>query len=809
MHKKYLCIHGHFYQPPRENPWLNAIEQQPSAAPYHDWNERINSDCYLPNAAARVLDNQGLVRSIVNNYRHISFNFGPTLLSWLEEHGQRTYAAILEADSDSRQRLGYGNAIAQVYNHIIMPLATRRDKEVQVAWGISDFVMRFGRQPEGMWLAETAVDMETLEVLAAAGIRFTILAPGQAAAFREADSDTWHSTDAGRGIDPTRPYYCKLASGEEINIFFYDGPLSHAIAFEKLLENGDRFYNRILNAYAAERQWSQLLHLATDGESYGHHFQNGEMALAYCLNLAEKDAGIEVVNYATYLHNHPALTEVRIVENSAWSCAHGVGRWQEDCGCNAGSIANANQRWRKPLRNAFDILRDATDDYLQSEGDTLFVDTNAAVDAYADYFLRADKSTIKEDFDKRLLRPGLSEDLIVRAYKLLEMKRFAMLIYTSCAWFFDDISGIEPVQILKYAARLIHLGKINSMPLPENRFLDILNLAISNIEEHGTGRDIYFKKVATERYSLAKVAAHVAVEKLLWQEQSPATLHGYPIAFTYTKQSSFNQLQLTAGRVDISCPISLKVFAYEYCALHLSGLDINIFIKSGDGGQVFTNFVHKAMQKFEEKSLADVITFLPQYFDHRNFSLADLFPDDRNRVITHINRDTQSRMGRMILDFFGENKKLFIQLSSNNFPLPLPYRMTIDFAMEHYFNKHFRKLLKEDLENESELVVNLTDQSQQMLQADVKLTQGQVNERYLPGLGQLLDRLFAGDMSSEGYLRVLLAIDQLADTIDWWTIQDQLLSNLGKAKLTPAQVDASFLQICHHLHIRAEDFINA
>jgi alpha-amylase/alpha-mannosidase (GH57 family) len=347
MHKKYLCIHGHFYQPPRENPWLNAIEQQPSAAPYHDWNERINSDCYLPNAAARVLDNQGLVRSIVNNYRHISFNFGPTLLSWLEEHGQRTYAAILEADSDSRQRLGYGNAIAQVYNHIIMPLATRRDKEVQVAWGISDFVMRFGRQPEGMWLAETAVDMETLEVLAAAGIRFTILAPGQAAAFREADSDTWHSTDAGRGIDPTRPYFCKLASGEEINIFFYDGPLSHAIAFEKLLENGDRFYNRILNAYAAERQWSQLLHLATDGESYGHHFQNGEMALAYCLNLAEKDAGIEVVNYATYLHNHPALTEVRIVENSAWSCAHGVGRWQEDCGCNAGSIANANQRWRK------------------------------------------------------------------------------------------------------------------------------------------------------------------------------------------------------------------------------------------------------------------------------------------------------------------------------------------------------------------------------------------------------------------------------------------------------------------------------
>ncbi|MBQ6001497.1 MAG: glycoside hydrolase, partial [Synergistaceae bacterium] len=289
---RYICIHGHFYQPPRENPWLETVELQESAAPWHDWNARISAECYSRNAASRILNEQGYIRRICNNYSRISFNIGPTLLTWLEENDPLCYSAILEADRKGSKRFsGHGPAMAQVYNHIIMPLASRRDKETQVKWGIEDFKKRFGRMPEGMWLAECAVDTESLEVLAENGIAFTILSPYQAQSVRVIGWGGWQDVTGGR-VDTRCAYTCKLPSGREIAIFFYDGVLSQRVAFEGLLDDGGVFAHELETVNQAYGK-PILCNIATDGESYGHHHAHGDMALAYCLERLEQASGAQ------------------------------------------------------------------------------------------------------------------------------------------------------------------------------------------------------------------------------------------------------------------------------------------------------------------------------------------------------------------------------------------------------------------------------------------------------------------------------------------------------------------------------------
>ncbi|MEJ7607720.1 MAG: hypothetical protein WKF37_15960 [Bryobacteraceae bacterium] len=341
---RYLCVHGHFYQPPRENPWLEAIELQDSAYPYHDWNERITAECYAPNAATRILDSDGRIDQIVNNYSRINFNFGPTLLAWAKDKAPGLHQMIVDADVQSRTEFsGHGSAIAQAYNHMIMPLSNRRDKFTQVHWGIEDFRFRFGREPEGMWLPETAVDVETLDIMAELGLKFTILAQHQAHLVRRIDAKEWVDVTGGR-IDPTRAYDCRLQSGRTIAIFFYDGPISRAVAFERLLDNGVVFGQRLVSGYSSGRDWPELAHIATDGESYGHHHRYGEMALAYALNHIESEQQARITNYGEYLASHPPTHEVEIYENTAWSCAHGVGRWNSDCSCNTGGSGDWNQQ---------------------------------------------------------------------------------------------------------------------------------------------------------------------------------------------------------------------------------------------------------------------------------------------------------------------------------------------------------------------------------------------------------------------------------------------------------------------------------
>lgn len=806
MKKNYLCIHGHFYQPPRENPWLNTIARQDSASPFHDWNEKINHDCYLPNAFARVLDNKGQIRGIVNNYKYISFNFGPTLLSWLETHEPQAYAGILEADRFSVKNLGHGNAIAQVYNHIIMPLATTRDKEIQVKWGIADFEHRFGRKPEGMWLAETAVDVETLEILAENNIHFTILAPDQAAAYREMDAD-WLEIENGNGLDPSRPYKCPLPSGKSISIFYYDGPLSHAIAFEKLLVNGDLFYGRIKQIFDNNREWPQIVSLATDGESYGHHFLHGEMALAYCLRLAQEDEDIEIINYATYLEKFPIHAETRIKENSSWSCVHGVGRWKEDCGCNTGSHGDWNQKWRGPLREAFDLLRDETDKYLQDEGKRLFQDPDLVVNNYISLVLNRHTPRLHDQFSEKYLIPNLSPEHRESAFLLLEMKYMSMLTYTSCAWFFDDINGLEPVQIMKYAARLIDLGFINNMPLSENKFISILREARSNDSEAGSGSDIYQNTVLPEKFSLRKISAHLAVHKLLWPDYSKNDIHSYLFDSDFFKTSTFNQLTLAAGKVRITCPVTQKKFPFEYVSMHLSGLDINIYSKYGDHGKHFDQMVNNTFEIFENKSLTDLIRYLPEYFGDSYYNINDLFVDDKHQVIEYINKGSLIRLKRIILDYFDENKKLFIQLNNAKYPLPPSYKLIIENAMDYNLSHFISQMIDGDSREDGEVAYKIIEQIILMQQSGIVLTEAQINNNFLPKMLLILERVLDDySISPKNYFSILREFGKIVPKIDWWLLQNRLLNYLQDDPDPNLIIDEDLVKICEYLKIRISDF---
>ena len=473
---KFICIHGHFYQPPRENPWLEAITYQESAYPFHDWNERINAECYAPNTRARILDEKGVVIERVNNYSKISFDFGPTLLSWMEFKAPDTYQAVLEADKISRETFsGHGSAMAQCYSHMIMPLADSKDKYTQVYWGIRDFEFRFKRLPEGMWLPETAVDLETLQIMADLGIRFTVLAPHQAGRL----------LDHGE-LDINQPYSVRLGAGRSINVFFYNGALSQSLAFENILQDGKCFAEKLMQTDNTDGP--QLLSVATDGETYGHHHKFGDMALAFALKYIDDQVDARLTNFAEYLEKFPPQEEIEIIEKTSWSCAHGVGRWSSNCGCETGGRPEWNQGWRGPLRKALDWFQCRADSIFVEVGKGLFKDPWEARNRYIDIRInRYDRDT----FLAEQCQNSLDESRKVVVLKLLELQSNAMLMYTSCGWFFNDISGIETEQILLYAGKAIQLAEEISGEVLEPHFLELLELAESNVLEKGNGSQIY------------------------------------------------------------------------------------------------------------------------------------------------------------------------------------------------------------------------------------------------------------------------------------------------------------------------------
>ena len=678
--ERYVCIHCHFYQPPRENPWLEAVELQDSASPYHDWNERVTAECYLPNGAARILDAQSKIAKIVNNYSRISFNFGPTLLSWLEKNAPHAYEQILAADRQSQQIFsGHGSALAQAYNHIIQPLANSRDKRTQIIWGVRDFQHRFGRDPEGMWLPETAVDVETLELLSSAGINFTVLAPHQARRLRNRPWEEWWSVEGGR-IDPTRAYQCQLPSGRAISLFFYDGPISHAVAFENLLADGERFAHRLLTGFNDDRRWPQIVHIATDGETYGHHSPHGDMALAYALDYLERNQLARITNYGEYLALHPPVQDAEIIEHTSWSCPHGIARWTNDCGCRSGNTTPWNQQWRRPLRRALDWLRDDLNAMYETAGASLLIDPWAARDDYIDVVL--DRSSQSKDgfLAKHAIRPLFPVER-VQALRLLEMQRHLMLMYTSCGWFFDELTGPATLQILQYAGRALQLSQQISGEDREEAFLQRLQDAWSNLPDCGNGRQVYERFVKPAMLDLVGVAAHYVISSVFDGCHGDGSIFCYRVALERSQVLESGKTKFAAGVARLSSETTETSLAIGFGVLHFGDHNLCAGVRPLDEPRWFDGFVEQAAKAFSAADLPECLRLIDHYFPSSTYSLKSLFQDERARIIRQIVDSTLREAEALYRRVYEDHAPLMCFLSELQLPLPPILRLTTEFVL--------------------------------------------------------------------------------------------------------------------------------
>jgi alpha-amylase/alpha-mannosidase (GH57 family) len=677
--ERFICIHGHFYQPPRENPWLEAVELQDSAAPYHDWNERITAECYAPNAVSRILDGEGHIVKLVNNYAKMSFDFGPTLLSWLEVKAPDVYAAILAADRESQKYFsGHGAAIAQAYNHVIMPLANSRDRATQIIWGVRDFEKRFNRAPEGMWLPETAVDLETLELLAEFGLRFTILAPHQAARVRRLGEAKWQELE-GRPIDGTRVYQHRLPSGRSIALFFYDGPIARAVAFEGLLSHGDRFIERLTGPFG-QRDGAQLVHVATDGESYGHHHRFGDMALAYVLDRIGAGEPAQLTNYGEFLAKHPPTDEVEIVEKSSWSCAHGIDRWWSDCGCNSGAHPGWNQAWRTPLRNALDWLHDAIAPRWEEKARALFNDPWAARDGYIDVIHDRSAENVRRFVTAHAGRT-LTAAECATALKLLEMQRHALLMYTSCGWFFDDISGIEAVQILQFAGRAVHLAEDVFGASLESDFTHRMAAAKSNVAEQGNGSDIYAGSVRPAKVDWEKVGAHYAVSALFEDYPRETAIYCYDASREDQQIFTAGRTKLAFGRVRLTSRITQETARLNFGVLHLGDHNISGGVGEFSDDATYQSVIESAVAPFRRADLTAVLRVMERGFGESNYSLRSLFHDQQRSVLRKILAANLAEAVALYRQIYESRAPLMRFLTDLAIPLPKGFAAAAEFVL--------------------------------------------------------------------------------------------------------------------------------
>lgn len=664
---RYVCLHGHFYQPPRENPWLEVIEEEEGAAPYHDWNERIAAECYGPNVRSRILDEQGRVARISNNYARISFNFGPTLLTWLKEKAPAVLRGLERADRQSCRIMdGHGNALAQPYAHIITPLADRKDLETQVRWGITAFEHYWGRSPEGLWLPETAVDCGTLEVLAQEGIQFTILAPHQAGRLRRIGKKEW--SPAERGLDTRRPYWCPLPSGKRIALFFFDGALAHGIAFQDLLKNGDDFYRRIKDSFDPDARSPQLVHTATDGESYGHHRRFGDMALAYALKRLEDDPGVTLTNYARFLKLFPPRQEVEIREGTSWSCAHGLERWRSDCGCRAGGWEQ-HQRWRAPLREGLAWLKKALDQLFEQEGSRFFNDPWRARDDYVRVILDRSPGNSDAYFRRQRRKGDLALPERVAALKLLEMQRHGMFMFTSCGWFFDDISGLETTQILKYACRAVQLARDFDQDL-EPPFLEYLRRAPGNRLEYPDGRVVWEKLVRPAAVELPQVLAHQAVSSIYRTPEEQSRVYCYVLTNLDQGVEQQNGTHLALGRLRVRSLPTEEELEMVYGVLHFGGLDFHCRLRPFKGRKRYDAFKADLLELYRSASLGEVYDRLREFFGGRAYSLKDLFREERHRLIDLILSERLVAYHRQFRDWVSADEGVIRKLAEWHVPLP-------------------------------------------------------------------------------------------------------------------------------------------
>jgi len=687
---RYICIHGHFYQPPRENPWLEEVEMQDSAQPFHDWNERITAQCYGPNATSRILDPEMRIIDIVNNYSKINFNFGPTLLSWMERHQPHVYEKLIEADRLSQERFGgHGSAVAQVYNHMIMPLADKRDKYTQALWGVTDFKKRFGRDPEGMWLPETAVDVETLEILAELGIKYTILAPRQASRVKKPSEKDWQDVSEGR-IDPSTVYLCRLPSGRSINLFFYDGPISQDLAFGQLLESGAGFKERLTAAFTDEgRDWPQLVHIAMDGETFGHHHLQGEMALSYCLHLIESDESVHLTNYGQYLAMHPPVFEVEIFENSSWSCIHGVERWRSDCGCNSGLHPGWKQTWRNPLRQAVNWLAGQAAQVYEEKGPRYFIDPWKARNQYIEVMLDRSFENVDQFLHTQAAR-SLSPPETVTAVKLLEMERFAQLIFTSCAWFFDEISGIETVQILQYAARAIQLLEELSGRFFEEEFIERLKAAPSNLLENGG--QVYEMYARPTTVEMLRVGAHYAISSLFEDFPEQYDLACYEVSSDIFNRAIAGRSKLVTGKARITSKITREFVNIVFAALHPGDHNVTAGVNFFRNLEHFREMERDLRTAFEHGNLTEGIRKMDEHFEKNTYSLWHLFRDEQRKVVNEVLEPASQAADAAYREIFSGNYTILNFLEWLKIPPPSHF---LD-AAQYVINTDLKRLFKED-----------------------------------------------------------------------------------------------------------------
>ncbi|MFC1634424.1 DUF3536 domain-containing protein [Planctomycetota bacterium] len=680
---KYICVHGHFYQPPRENPWLEDVELQDSAYPYHDWNARITEECYRQNAASRILGSDRKIIDIVNNYANMSFNFGPTLLYWLESHAPDIYEKILEADKKSRERFsGHGGAIAQAYNHMIVPLSNDHDKHTQVLWGIRDFQQRFEREPEGMWLPETAVDIPTLEVLAEHGITFTILAPRQARRIRAIGGRRWKNVNEGN-MDATVPYVCNLPSGKRIVLFFYHGPTAQDIAYGGLLHSGKNLAAKMLDSFPKNSEQARLIHVATDGESFGHHHRHGDMALAYCLHHLETDNLAKITVYAEYLEKFPPNNEVEIWENSSWSCVHGVERWKNNCGCCANQALRGRQQWRAPLREALDWLRDTLSgiyEHRMSEfsGDPWHVRN--------EYISVANDRSFEnvEKFVNDMVNKQLDNDCRITFLKLLEMQRNAMLMYTSCGWFFDNVSGIETVQIMKYAARAIQLCRDVKNEDLEPEFKNRLERVPTNNRRFGNGKDVYQAHVEPARVNLDRVGAHFALSSVFEEEnKEQAQIYCYSVENEEYQRSEAGVQILITQKLNIASKITLETQSFASAVLYLG--DQNLFaalrprLPEGDIDRI----EQKLTEAFNKADNNEVMQLMNTAFELKNYSLSHLFKDQQREIVNRLLANTWEEIEASFRHIYDHNFALMLTIRNMHMPLPRPLATAAKFILNN------------------------------------------------------------------------------------------------------------------------------
>lgn len=689
MSKKYVCVHGHFYQPPRENPWLNKVEMQESAYPYHDWNHRINAECYVRNSASRILDEEEKIQAIMNNYGWMSFNIGPTLLAWMQNETPETYEAILEADKMSQETFsGHGAALAQAYNHLIMPLANKRDQETQVIWGIEDFKSRYGRMPEGMWLGETAVNTEVLEMLAKHGIKFTILSPYQAKQVRKIGSKDWEdATDAK--VNTRRAYKCNLPSGRDISLFFYDGPASQAVAFEGLLNNGESFANRLRGQFA-EHDDMELVHIATDGESYGHHHKLGEMALSYCLNSLEEDEEINLTIYGEFLEKFPPEYEAQIIEDTSWSCYHGVERWRSDCGCNTGGNGDWNQKWRRPLREAFDKVREKLITLYEEQMQPFTKDPWELRNRYIQVILDRGYDNVG-NFLSENIEKDLSEEEKVKVLKLLEMQYHAMLMYTSCGWFFDEVTGIESMQDIFYAQRAVQLAGEVSGKDYEQDFVESLKNIPSNLPEYGTAHKAYERFVKPMELDMIRVAAHYAISSVFEEFPEEVTLYNFSATTKASHYYEGGKQKLIIAHTEFKSDVTWEKVDISYAVLYLGDHHIIGGVRKYISSQALDELHEKMSYYFKKGNIYEIFNLMDDHFGNHSYSFWHLFRDEQHNIMEQVMENNLTGAEGAMQQLYDNTYPLLKTFQEINMRVPSRLKLPVEMAVNNRLVKELKK----------------------------------------------------------------------------------------------------------------------